>query len=193
MRVVRGPQATGQLVVRAETRYLPAADGSQVAPAAQGFVVSRELFEYVGEDQPMARIPLEEGGKIVSLTVGTVIEDHVQLVNNEDRTYVAVVVPLAAGMEPLNPRLATAPPEAKPKGQLTMAPSYVAYMDDQVAFYYDELPKGNYDFYFRTRATIPGSFIQPAAFAEMMYQQSISGNSSGARIQITPATDGADQ
>ncbi len=119
------------------------------------------------------------------------VEDHVQLVNNQDRTYVAVVVPLAAGMEPLNPRLATAAPEAKTRGQLTREADYVAYLDDQVAFYYDSLSKGNYHFYFRTRATIPGSFIQPGAYAEMMYQQAINGSSAGARIDIVPAGQAA--
>ena len=85
------------------------------------------------------------------------------MVNPTERHYVAIVVPLAAGMEPLNPNLATAPPEAKPAGTLTLAPTYVAYLDDRVAFYYNTLPKGTYDFYFRTRATVAGSFIQPPA------------------------------
>jgi hypothetical protein len=116
--------------------------------------------------------------------VGQVVEDHVQVVNPADRFYVAVVVPLAAGMEPLNPNLATAPSEAHPTGSLTLAPTYVAYLDDQVAFYYNSLPKGTYDFYFRTRAQTPGSFVQPAPFAEMMYDQSTRGNGAGARVVI---------
>ncbi len=57
-------------------------------------------------------------------------------------------------------------------------------MIDHVAFYYDVLPKGTYDFYFRTRATVPGSFIQPAAHAEMMYDGAVRGNSNGALIRI---------
>ncbi|WP_455210457.1 alpha-2-macroglobulin family protein [Kaarinaea lacus] len=174
------------VVVRTETRYVPQADGSYIAPIAQGFVVNRELFKLLAEDQPMQRIALESAGQKIPLTVGEVIEDHVQIVNSVDRTFVAVVAPLAAGLEILNPRLATAPPEAEPKGRITLSPSYVAYLDHQVAFYYDTLPKGVYDFYFRTRATVPGSFTLPAAYAEMMYQQAINGGSAGARIEITP-------
>ena len=64
------------------------------------------------------------------------------MVNPKDRNYVAVVVPLAAGLELLNPNLATAPPEAKARGAITIAPTYVAFLDDQVAFYYDTLPAG---------------------------------------------------
>jgi hypothetical protein len=172
------------LVIRSETRFVPQADGSHVEPLAQGFVVNRELFKLVAPDEPMQRIALDAASKVVSLGIGDVIEDHVQIVNAKDRTYVAIVVPLAAGLEILNPRLATAPPEAEPKGRITLAPSYAAYLDDQVAFYYDSLPKGNYDFYFRTRATIPGSFTQPAAYAEMMYEEAVHGNSAGARIEI---------
>ncbi len=174
------------VVISTVTRYVPQADGSYVEPKAQGFVVNRELFKLLAADQPMQRIPLETAAKTIPLIVGDVIEDHVQLVNSVDRTFVAIVAPLAAGLEILNPRLATAPPEAEPKGQLTLSPSYVAYLDHQVAFYYDSLPKGNYDFYFRTRATVPGSFTLPAAYAEMMYQQAINGNSPGARIEILP-------
>ena len=129
-------------------------------------------------------VSLDAPGKDVKLSMGDVVEEHVQVVNPEDRNYVAVVVPLAAGMEPLNPALATAPPEAKPKGQLTREASYVAFLDDQAVFYYDELPKGTYDFYFRTRASTPGQFIQPAAKAEMMYNESVHGNSPGAEVEV---------
>ena len=94
-------------------------------------------------------------------------------------------MPLAAGMEPLNPNLATAPPEARPAGSLTLAPTYVAFLDDQVGFYYDTLPAGTFDFYFRTRASTAGSFIQPPAQAEMMYDGAVRGTSAGARVEVT--------
>ena len=108
-----------------------------------------------------------------------------RIVNPADRHFVAVVVPLAAGMEPLNPNLATAPPEAKPTGSITLAPTYGAYLDDQAAFYYDTLPKGTYEFAFRTRATVPGSFVQPPAKAELMYDGAVRGNGAGARIEVS--------
>ena len=171
--------------VRSETRYLPLADGSQTEAVAQGFVVRRELLEIQADGVPAKRIKLEAPGRDIDLTVSDVIEEHIEVVNPKDRNYVAVMIPLAAGMEPLNPALATAPPEAKPRGQLTLAPSYVAYRDDHMAYYYDTLPKGTYHFYFRTRATIPGRFVQPAAYAEMMYRQAVSGNSYGAAVVIT--------
>jgi uncharacterized protein YfaS (alpha-2-macroglobulin family) len=178
-------EGKGPFILRAETSYIPLADGSEVASHSQGFVVSRELSRLGKEAEPPEKIVIASAGALLSFSVGDVAEEHVQVVNPKDRHYVAVVVPLAAGMEPLNPRLATAPPEATPSRVLTRSPTYVAYLDDQVAYYYDLLPKGTYDFYFRTRATVAGRFTQPAARAEMMYDLSVEGNSSGARVEIT--------
>ena len=82
--------------------------------------------------------------------------------------------------------LATAPPEATPAGSLTLKPDYAIYADDAVTFYYDELPRGTYDFYFRLRSSVEGSFSHPPAKAELMYQLGVSGNSDGTRIKINP-------
>jgi uncharacterized protein YfaS (alpha-2-macroglobulin family) len=172
----------GGIALRAEVSYVPQAPGSEAPARREGFVVSRELLHQGSE--PPVKLPLAEPGSEVALAVGDVIEEHVQVVNPDDRHYVAVVVPLAAGMEPLTPHLATAPPEARPTGQATLAPSYAAFLDDHVAFYYDSLPKGTYDFYFRTRATVPGRFIQPGARAEMMYDGSVVGTSAGAWVEV---------
>jgi alpha-2-macroglobulin len=102
-------------VARVETTYVPAADGSQAAPRSAGFVVARNLLR-VKKGAPPERTPLTEPGTTQKLAVGDVVEEHVQVVNPQARHYVAVVVPLAAGMEPLNPRLATTPPEARQAG-----------------------------------------------------------------------------
>lgn len=177
-------QAGSGVVARAETTYVPAADGSHAAPRSSGFVVSRELLRVGKAGEPAERVPLTEPGTTQRFVVGDVVEEHVQVVNPKDRNYVAVVVPLAAGMEPLNPHLATSPPEAAPAGRLTREPSYVAYLDDHVAFYYDTLPAGTYDFHFRTRATTSGLFIQPPAKAEMMYDGAVVGSGCGARIAV---------
>jgi uncharacterized protein YfaS (alpha-2-macroglobulin family) len=172
------------VVVRVETSYLPAGDGAQVAPVAAGFVVSRELLKVRGEKLPPEQLPLDKPGATARFAVGDVVEEHVRVVNPKERHYVAVAVPLAAGMEPLNPNLATAPPEAKARGTLSLPPTYAAYLDDEVTFYYDTLPKGTFDFYFRTRATTEGSFLQPAARAEAMYDGAVRGNSAGARVEV---------
>jgi uncharacterized protein YfaS (alpha-2-macroglobulin family) len=173
--------------VLVDAKYVPLADGSQEAPHAEGFVVSREVHQVQPGDVPAIKTALDTAGKTITFKVGEIDEDRVELVNALDRNHVAIVIPLAAGMEPLNPALATAPPEAKPTGEITLAPSFVAFLDDRVAYFYDALPKGTYRFAFRTRAHIPGTFIQPAAYAEMMYDGTVNGNSSGAKIVVVPA------
>lgn len=181
--VTLAARGTGKVVLRSEVSYVPLLSGSQVAAAAEGFVVERE-WQVIRAKHPAEKTALDQAGRTLSLAVLDVVEDHVQVVNPKDRNYVAVVVPLAAGMEPLNPALATAPPEAAPNGTNTQAPTYVAYLDDQVTYYYDTLPKGTFDFYFRTRAAVAGRFIQPAAHAEMMYDMAVRGSSPGAVIAI---------
>jgi uncharacterized protein YfaS (alpha-2-macroglobulin family) len=108
----------------------------------------------------------------------------VELVNPEDRAHVAIVLPLAAGLDPLNPNLATAPAEAAPSAAPTLAPSWTSFGDDRVFYAYDTLPKGNYRFAFRTRALIAGSFTQPPGEAETMYQLGVHGASAGQRVVI---------
>jgi len=184
-KIVLRSAAKQPLIVRAETSYLPQALGAQAPAGASGFVVTRELLRQRGTGEPADKVALTQPGTAVRLSVGDVVEDHVEVISNANHHYVAVVVPLAAGLEPLNPKLATASPEAVPSGTITAVPSYVAYLDDQVAFYYDDLPKGAYHFYFRTRATVAGQFTQPQARAELMYDAAVHGESVGARVEVS--------
>ncbi len=183
-KIVLRSDASKPLIVRAETSYLPQAWGAEAPSGTSGFVVTRESLTQHGEGEPADKVTLSKPGMTLHLAVGDVVEEHVEVVSNADHHYVAIVVPMAAGLEPLNPKLATAPPEATPSGSITASPSYVAYMDDQVAFYYDSLPKGTYHFYFRTRATVPGQYTQPQARAELMYDGAVHGESAGARVEV---------
>lgn len=174
--------------------YLPANAGDTVTQKNDGFVVDRELLVLqcaIGEadcTKPPVKQPVKPNEQ-VELPVGTIVEEHLQVVNPEDRNFVAIRAPFAAGFDPMNPNLATSPKEAQPSGTLTLEPSYALYEDDQVTFYYDTLPKGTYDFYFRLKTTFEGSFVHPPAKAELMYKQTVYGNSNGTRIVITPRAE----
>ncbi len=173
-----------RIVARVTDRYVPGGDGAWVDADSRGFVVTRELLTVVPGGAPPVQHPLTGPGLTVRFDSGDVVEDHVQVVNPADRHHVAIIVPLAAGLEPLNPALATAPPEAKPSRPPTLEPTYLAMEDDQVGFYYETLPKGVYDLRFRTRAVVPGRFVQPSATAEMMYHTAVWGRSPAARIEV---------
>jgi alpha-2-macroglobulin len=165
--------------------YFPDAPGDQVRQQNNGFVVDRELLIVQPGDAPPIKRTVRAGER-VNLTVGAVVEEHLRVVNPQERYFVAVRAPFAAGFDPLNPNLATAPPEARPAGRLTREPDHALYEDDQVTFYYDTLPKGTYDFYFRLKTTFAGSYVHPAAKAELMYKQTVYGRSDGTRIEIAP-------
>ena len=188
---LRHSAGTTALGVRLVSSYLPAEDGGHAKPAAAGFVVTREAYKVLAEDKPLERLTLAPGATI-DVAVGQVLEERVEVVNPQDRQFVAITMPLAAGLEPLNPALATAPPEATPRGKTTLRPTYSELLDDRVAYYFDELPRGTYSFYVRTRAATAGSFIQPPAKAEMMYDAAVRGSSAGVRVRVTrPAPDPA--
>ena len=75
---------------------------------------------------PVQRLAPDADGAI-HLSAGDVVEETAELVNPEDRTHVAISLPLAAGLEPLNPNLATAPAEATPSAGPTLAPTFVSF------------------------------------------------------------------
>jgi hypothetical protein len=168
--------------------YVPAGTGDKIKARNDGFVVTRELLVYKDKDQPPSKFGAE-AGKSLTLDMGTVVEEHLQVINSGPRFYVAIKAPFAAGFEPLNPNLATAPPEAAPAGTFTRHPDYAIYADDAVTFYFDTLPKGTYDFYYRLRSSIEGSFSHPPAKVELMYQLAVRGNSDGMRIIVLPRTN----
>ena len=171
------------LQVMESIAYMPAESGDKVEQVSRGFVVDRELIKVSGEGQPGIKIPLKAGQQ-VALNIGDIVEEHIQVINPEDRYYVAISVPFAAGMEPMNPALKTSPPEAKPDGIFTQQPDYALYEDDQVTFYFDQLSKGTFNFFYRLKVTTLGSFVHPPAKAEMMYKQSVYGISNGSRINV---------
>ncbi len=172
--------------VRVESRWVGRAPGAEVPAVSRGFVIIRESLRLDREKgAPPHRKELEKPGMELEYSVGDIVEEHLRLVNPEERYFVAILAPIAAGMEPLNPNLATASHEAAPSGKLSLKPTYVEYLDDRVAWYYTSLPRGNYDFYFRTRATVPGRFNQPPAESQLMYDDAVRGAGNGAWVLIS--------
>lgn len=175
-------QGRAETAVLVDSRYVPAAPGAAAAPEQHGLVLRRTLYR-VPASGPMERLEPAPDGTI-RIAQGEVIEELDELVNPEPRAHVAITLPLPAGFEPLNPNIATAPAEAAPSAGATREPSYAAFADDAVTFVYLELPAGNHALRFRARAQAQGSFTQPPAQAEAMYQPGVSGATGGQRIVI---------
>ncbi len=175
----RGQQPVTMLF---DTKYVPAEPGSAAAPVERGLVLARRLFR-VPAQGPITRLEPDAGGAI-RLGIGDVIEETAELVNPENRTHIALRLPLAAGLEPLNPNIATAPAEATPSAPPSLPPSYVSFGDDEVRYFWDELPAGTYQVHFRLRAAVAGTFTSPPGEAETMYRNDVYGASAGQQVMI---------
>ena len=128
-------------------------------------------------------------GETRKVAVGDIVEIHARLTNEEDRYHVALVVPFAAGLEPLNPELETSGADAKPAESDTITPAYVQRLDNEVRYYFTHLPRGTFALHFRVRATNQGSFVHPAPWAEAMYQQEVRGRGEGMRVVVSGAQE----
>jgi uncharacterized protein YfaS (alpha-2-macroglobulin family) len=180
-------QARAGVVALAATDYVPLQPGAHATSDQHGFVLTRTLFRVPpmqGSTQPpMTKIEPANGE--IHLSVGDVVEEVDELVNPEMRSQVALHLPIAAGMEPLNPALATAVAEATPSQPATQAPSWSSYGDDGVTAVYLSLPPGTITLRTRLRATIVGSFTAPPASVEMLYQLGINASTPGARVVVS--------
>lgn len=168
--------------------FVPVEPGASARADQHGFVLTRTLMRVPpmqgAVQPPMERLEPGPDGAI-HLAVGDVVEEVDELVNPEPRDQVAMHLPLAAGMEPLNPALATATAEAAPSAGPTLAPSWSSYGDDEATAVYLSLPAGAYTLRTRMRASIAGSFTEPPATADMLYRLGVSGSSAGARVVVT--------
>ncbi|MBN1983293.1 MAG: hypothetical protein JW795_17285, partial [Chitinivibrionales bacterium] len=171
------------LYLRFVQQYIPRQPGSTISMVQRGFVVKRELIR-IQKKSPHVKMPLERAAMVCTLSVGDIIEEHIQVQNPQKRFFAVVCAPLAAGLEPMNPNLETASQESKPAGGTTDAFQYQEMLDDRVAYYFHTMEAGTFDFYYRLRATTSGTFTQPPAEAQLMYEQAVFGASSGATIFI---------
>jgi len=169
--------------VRVAYSYLPAAPGSEVKAQRQGFVVTRS-WSPVRDDGTVSPPVEDQAGDARRVKPGDVFELHARLVTEEERGWVALVVPFAAGLEPLNPALATSGPLARPSEADSLEPTHVQRLDGEVRYYFARLPRGSHAFHFRVRAASEGSFVHPAPWAEMMYRQEVRGRGEGMRVVV---------
>ncbi|HZH17575.1 MAG TPA: MG2 domain-containing protein [Archangium sp.] len=173
----------GPVGMRVEAQYIPATPGDKVTPLKQGFIVSRSATWLHADGSEETRFD-DASGEVKELKVGDILELHARLVTEEERVHVALVVPFAAGLEPLNPELANASSDAKPSQADSVAPAYVQRLDNEVRYYFLKLQPGTHTFHFRVRAATEGSFVHPAPWAELMYRESVRGRGEGMRIVV---------
>jgi uncharacterized protein YfaS (alpha-2-macroglobulin family) len=135
---------------------------------------------------------------------GATVRVTLTMVADAARTHVALIDPLPAGLEPLNPALAVSatPPQfpsddddddggfgPEPRFDLDWCWCWNWYQhqnlrDDRAEAFTSYLPGGVYTFSYTARATTPGAFVVPPARAEEMYAPETFGRSSSARVVV---------
>jgi alpha-2-macroglobulin len=116
------------------------------------------------------------------------------------RLHVALVDPLPAGFEPVNPELrgARETPPAQDGGARTMEWGWWWRMywyehqnlrDDRAEAFTSLLPAGTYTWSYVARATTPGQFIVPPPRAEEMYSPETFGRGRSERVVVEPADE----
>ena len=176
---------TGRMYYRIGLRYAPK---SLVLPAAdRGFTVVRR---YEAADTPSDVRRDDDGTWHVK--AGARVKVTVEMVTPMRRYHVALVDPLPAGFEVLNPAL-------RGTGALPEDPTKITgpwwwwsrpwydhenLRDERVEAFAPLLWDGVWKYTYTARATTPGTFVVPPAKAEEMYMPETFGRSAGDRVVI---------
>ncbi|HET9912653.1 MAG TPA: Ig-like domain-containing protein [Anaerolineales bacterium] len=168
----------GRLYYRLGLRYAP--DDLNLDPLDMGFVVQRR---YEGVDDPEDVYQDSEG--LWHIKAGAKVRVKITMVADNRRYHVALVDPLPAGLEIVNPSLAVS--ESVPQNPNDSSYRYGWWWgtwyqhqnmrDDRAEAFTSLLWDGVYEYTYIARATTPGTFIVPPAKAEEMYSPEVFGRS----------------
>jgi uncharacterized protein YfaS (alpha-2-macroglobulin family) len=182
---VIGKEGDGRLYYRLGLRYAPT--DLRLDPLDMGFVVQRT---YSAVDDP-ADVRRDEDG-VWHVRAGARVRINLTMVADNRRYHVALVDPLPAGFEPINPALATS--ESAPGGDPMAAPygwwwygtwyQHQNLRDSRAEAFTPLLWDGVYNYSYVARATTPGEFVAPPAKAEEMYMPEVFGRSGSDRVVI---------
>ena len=166
----------GRLYYRLGLRYAP--DDLNLDPLDRGFVVQRS---YEAVDDP-GDVWLDDDG-VWHVLAGAQVRVNVTMVNDSRRTNMALVDPMPAGFESLNPALAvTGEIDARRGGATDSWWWWTWYehqnlRDDRAEAFSSYLRAGTHEYSYVVRATTPGTFVVPPAKAEEIYAPEVFGRS----------------
>jgi len=179
-------EGPGRLYYRLGLRYAPT--DLTLDPVDMGFVVQRS---YEAVDDPADVTRDEEG--VWHIKAGARVRVRLNMVAGNRRYHVALVDPLPAGLEIVNPALAVS-------GDVPQDPTSPDYRygwwwwgtwyehqnmrDERAEAFAALLWEGVYDYTYIARATTPGTFVVPPAKAEEMYSPEVFGRSSSDRVMV---------
>ena len=151
-----------------------------------GFIVQR-VYEPV--DDP-GDVTLDDNG-VWHIKAGARVRVRMTMVANNRRYNVALVDPLPAGLETINPALAVSEdiptdPNDQQRWLVVVATWYdhQNLRDQRAEAFTTLLWEGVYDYTYVARATTPGEFVVPPTKAEEMYSPEVFGRCGSDRVVI---------
>jgi uncharacterized protein YfaS (alpha-2-macroglobulin family) len=184
--LILSKEGTGRLYYRIGMQYAPVS--LQLKPADYGFTVTR-IYEAIGNANDVRR---EEDGTW-RIKAGAQVRVRLTMVAPARRYHVALVDPLPAGFETLNPELAITghipqdPNDQTPDGWWRRWYRWFEHQnmrDERVEVFTSLLWEGVYNYSYVTRATTPGIFVVPPSKAEEMYHPETFGRGATDRVVI---------
>lgn len=169
----------GRLYYRLGLKYAPT--DLSLDALDRGFIVQRT---YEALDDPEDVYQDEQG--IWHIKAGARVRVSLTMVANNRRYHVALVDPLPAGLEIVNPALAVSGDVPSDPGQQPSPYSWWWWWnwyqhqnmrDERAEAFTTLLWEGVYDYSYVARATTPGTFVVPPAKAEEMYSPEVFGRS----------------
>ncbi len=172
----------GRLYYRVAMTYAPAE--LKLSPADRGFSVGRR-YEAVDDPKDVARA----ADGTWHVRAGARVRVRVSMVNDNRRYQVALVDPLPAGLEPMNPELAVTGsiPQDPNASSSFWAGAWYQHQnmrDDRVEAFTSLLWEGVHEYTYVARATTPGDFVVPPPKAEEMYAPETFGRGSSDRVIV---------
>lgn len=177
----------GRLYYRVGMTYAPA--NLQLAAADYGFTVVRK---YEAVDAPGDVKHNTDGSWTIK--AGSRVRVRLSMVAENRRYHVALVDPLPAGLEPMNPALAVTGPVPQDPKPASGADRYWWWWstwyehqnmrDERVEAFTSLLWEGVYDYTYVARATTPGTFVVPPTKAEEMYHPETFGRSASDKVIV---------
>ena len=162
-------EGQGRLYYRLGMRYAPA--NLNLDPADHGFAVER-TYEAVDDPDDVRR---DDDG-VWHIRAGARVRVRLTMAAPSRRVHVALVDPLPAGLEIINPELAVTaglPLDSnRPQGRRSWRGSWYQHQnlrDERAEAFTSYLWAGVYEYTYLARATTPGAFVAPPAKAEEMY------------------------
>ena len=185
--LVLAKDGPGRLYYRLGLKYAP--KDLDLEPADRGFVVERR-YEAVDDDADVSR----DSDGAWRIAAGARVRVRITMVADARRHHVALVDPMPAGLEAINPELATTgdlPPD--PQSSTQGAPwrwwwgpwyEHDNLRDERAEAFSSLLYAGVYEYTYLARATTPGNFVVPPPKAEEMYEPETFGRGATDRVIV---------